>query len=156
VTNPSSPTLASTYNTPGSVNGVGVAGDLALVGDGASGLQVLNITNPASPTLINTYDTPGNASGVALAGEHAFVGDGGSGLQVVAVTAVGSPTLISTYYHNPEGVFDNGDGRPPLPSTISLVHRYSTSSIRLVRLSPERTTRLGLPSVSPWRAISRS
>ena len=97
ITNPASPILAGTYNTPGWAYGVAVDGDLAFVGDWDAGLQIINITNPASPTLAGTYNTTGSAYGVAVAGDLVFVADVWSGLQIISITNPGSPTLTGTY-----------------------------------------------------------
>ena len=43
------PTLAGSYDTPGTANGVYVSGDHAFVADGASGLVVVDISDPMSP-----------------------------------------------------------------------------------------------------------
>jgi len=91
------PSLTGTYNTPGLVYDVAVAGDLAFVADGGSGLQIINITNPAIPTLTGAYNTTGNAGGVAIAGDLAFVADGASGLQIINITNPAIPTLTGTY-----------------------------------------------------------
>ena len=45
------PTLAGTYNTPGTAWGVTVSEDNAFVADGSFGLQVIDISDPANPTL---------------------------------------------------------------------------------------------------------
>jgi hypothetical protein len=63
-----------------------VAGDLAFVTDGSSGLQIINITNPSAPTLTGTYDTTQTANDVTVAGDLAFVADGFSGLQIINIT----------------------------------------------------------------------
>ena len=51
ISNPSSPTLAGTYNTSGSARDVTVSGNYAYIADwGASRLRVVDITNPAVKT----------------------------------------------------------------------------------------------------------
>ncbi|MFM6341509.1 MAG: DUF4347 domain-containing protein, partial [Dolichospermum sp.] len=52
------PTLVGNYDTPGGATDVQVVGNYAYVGDGYSGLQIIDISNPAAPTLVGTYDTP--------------------------------------------------------------------------------------------------
>ncbi len=91
------PSLVGAYDTPGSAQGVTVAGGLALVADGSSGLQIVDITDPSAPTLVGTYDTPGFAQGVTVAGDLALLADGSSGLQIVDITDPSSPMLLGTY-----------------------------------------------------------
>jgi hypothetical protein len=111
ISNPASPTLLGTYNTPGYALGVTVSGDYAFVADQSSGLQVIDISNPASPTLLGNYDTPGSARGVTVSGDYAFVADRSSGLQVVDISNPANPTLLGSYDTpgNAEGVTVSGD-----------------------------------------------
>ena len=69
------PSLVGTYNTSGDAWGVAVAGDLAFVADGLSGLQIIDISDPITPTLAGTYNTSGYARDVAVSGDLAFVAD---------------------------------------------------------------------------------
>ena len=60
--NPQRPSLIGSVDTPGVAQGVDVDQDslIAVVADGAPGLQVVDITNTANPTIIGSVDT-GNA-----------------------------------------------------------------------------------------------
>jgi hypothetical protein len=89
--------LKDSYDTPGSSNGVSVAGALALVADAASGLQIITIAEPAPPTLMGTYNTSGNAIHVAVDGDLALVADNTPGLQILDISDPASPTLEGTY-----------------------------------------------------------
>ena len=60
ISNPSSPTLIGTYNTPNFAYDVTVSGNYAFVADGTSGLQIIDISNPSSPTLTGSYNTAGS------------------------------------------------------------------------------------------------
>ncbi|MCP3999200.1 MAG: hypothetical protein GY722_29665, partial [bacterium] len=97
ISDPTNPTYAGGYNTPGWAVGVTVTGDYAFVADELSGLQIIDITDPASPDLIGTYDTPGLAVGVAVSGDHAFVADYEAGLHVIDISDPTSPTLAGSY-----------------------------------------------------------
>ncbi|MFM6349430.1 MAG: hypothetical protein ACKPFK_30445, partial [Dolichospermum sp.] len=44
--------LIGNYNTPDYAFNLTVVGNYAYVGDGTSGLQIINISNPSSPTLV--------------------------------------------------------------------------------------------------------
>jgi hypothetical protein len=96
ITDPTNPTLAGTYDTPGEAQGVVVAGDLAFVADYTAGLQVIDITDPINPTLAGTYDTPGYARGVTVTGGLALVADKDFGLQVIKIKDLIPPALASS------------------------------------------------------------
>ena len=49
ITNPQSPQIVGSVDTPGYAHGVAVSGTHAYVADDDSGLQVIDITNPAEP-----------------------------------------------------------------------------------------------------------
>ena len=97
VTHPSTPTLLSTLDTPGSATAVALldhpaAGRIALVADRQDGLQVVDVQDPAHPQSLATLDTPGTAIGVtaAMTGSQAiaFVADGLGGVHVVDITNI--------------------------------------------------------------------
>lgn len=94
---PFDPSPIGGADTPGPAVGVAIAGDLAFIADGASGLQIIDITNAASPSPIGTYNTPGSAAAVAVAGDHVFVADGSSGLQIISIVIPTGPLLVGTY-----------------------------------------------------------
>ena len=77
ITNPQSPQIVGSVDTPGYGPWRGRLGHHAYVADGESGLQVIDITNPQSPQIVGSVDTPGNADGVAVSGTHAYVADYG-------------------------------------------------------------------------------
>jgi hypothetical protein len=91
------PGLVGTCDTPGYAQDVAVSGDLALVSDYDSGLQLVDISNPESPTLAGSIDTPGGTNGVVVDGELAFVADGGAGLQVIDISDPANPAPVGNY-----------------------------------------------------------
>ncbi|MBD2443154.1 DUF4347 domain-containing protein [Dolichospermum sp. FACHB-1091] len=91
------PTLVGNYNTSGSAWGVQVVGNYAYVGDGYSGLQIIDISNPTTPTLKGNYNTSGNAYGVQVVGNYAYVADEYSGLQIIDISNPTTPTLKGNY-----------------------------------------------------------
>jgi hypothetical protein len=96
VTNPASPVIVGSVDTPGEASGVAVAGTHAYVADYGSGLQVIDITDPASPKIVGSVDTPGEAFGVAVAETHAYVADDEPGLQVIDITDPASPKIVGS------------------------------------------------------------
>jgi|GEM_PF-1972828 len=98
VSNPVSPTLRGTYNTPGHARTIQVVGDTAYIADQEGGLQIISVSDPALPTLLGVYDTPGIALDVQVVGSKAYIADGwGSGLQILDVSNPISPTRLGSY-----------------------------------------------------------
>ena len=85
VSNPSSPSLTATLDTPWLGPSVILSADgdsnTAYVADDESGLQIIDVSNPASPTLYGHLDTTDKAYGVTLSadGNTVFIADGSSG-----------------------------------------------------------------------------
>jgi len=75
----------STFNTPGSAEGVSIWDTYAFVADGATGLQVVNVANRHAPTDFILYDTPGYACDVVAYDWWAYVADQTAGLQIVSI-----------------------------------------------------------------------
>lgn len=93
ISDPSSPTLAGSRDTPGIAYDVAVAGDFAFVADGTNGLVSVNIGNPSNPFIAATRNTPGTAYGVALSGDYAYVADNDS-VQVIDISAPANYTVF--------------------------------------------------------------
>ncbi|MDB9492846.1 hypothetical protein PN478_20305, partial [Dolichospermum circinale CS-534/05] len=100
ISNPNSPTLAATLDTPGGASNIQVVGNYAYVADGTSGLQIINISNPNSPTLADTYDTDGIAYGLDVVGNYVYVADAGSGLQIIDLAPVITSAGTATFAEN--------------------------------------------------------
>ena len=82
------------FDTPGSVNGVFVAGSYAYLADGDSGLLVLSISDRAHPRQIAHCGLPGRVQDVVVQGSRAYAAIGDSGLQVIDVGNPASPKLL--------------------------------------------------------------
>lgn len=95
ITDPASPQIAGSVDTPGLAEGVAVSGSYAYVADGSSGLQVIDITNAQSARIVGSADTPGYAYGVAVSGSYAYVGDGAF-LQVIDIASPASPRIVGS------------------------------------------------------------
>ena len=93
ITEPATPTLAGSFNSPGSSDGtsVYVVGNTAYITDAR--LNILNVTNPASVSLIGFYNAPGTPYGVFVSGNFAFLGHSraGSQFKVIDITNPSSP-----------------------------------------------------------------
>lgn len=87
------------YDSPGTANDVYVTkiGDteIALLADGNSGLQIININNPSLPSLISSYNTAGYTYDVKSARinstNYAFLADGGNDFVVMDLTNLNNP-----------------------------------------------------------------
>ncbi len=62
------PGILGSVDTPGFAWGVAVSGAVAYVGDGSSGLQVIDVSDPGSPVILGSVDTRDSARGVAVRG----------------------------------------------------------------------------------------
>ncbi len=92
VSDPTSPTRASTFVTPGRAQRVSLLGSLAFVADGIEGIQVVDLTRPASPQHVGTHRTRAPARDVSVHGDLVFVvvGDrGAEGRREVQVLRLG-------------------------------------------------------------------
>jgi len=102
ISNPTNPTLKSSYNYNNNYVGyygmrVQVVGKYAYIADGYSGLQIIDITNPSNPILKGSYDTSGFAQGVQVVSNYAYIADQRSGLQIVDITNPTKPTFKGNY-----------------------------------------------------------
>ena len=93
ISNPSAPTLAGSYDTLNSAQGVKIVGNYAYISDQDLGLQILNISNPSAPTFAGSYDSGGSPHGVQIVGNYAYVADGLGGLKILDVSDFVAATL---------------------------------------------------------------
>jgi hypothetical protein len=128
---PLTPTLVDTLDTPGSAMEVVLAGNQAYVADGTGGLRVIDIADPGNLAEDGSLPTPDSAMDVALLGEQALVACGERGLRVINVSAPASPAekgaydpptaarsvaISGTYAYVGDYYYDPGDTRGALRS----------------------------------------
>jgi hypothetical protein len=82
------------------VQQITISGRYAFLGNGASGIDILDISDPAHPTSVGFMDTPGNAGDALIVGRYAYVSDLGNGLAVIDISNVGSPTTVARNIDN--------------------------------------------------------
>ena len=70
-------------DTNGGAQRVTVNGNYAYVGDGSSGLAIIDISDPTNPGTPIYRDTNGDTYGVAISGNYAYVGNDISGLAII-------------------------------------------------------------------------
>ncbi|MBI5741060.1 MAG: putative Ig domain-containing protein [Nitrospirae bacterium] len=97
VSNPYSPVIVTTYNTPGEALKSFVSGNYLYVADGSAGLQIIDITNPINPLFKGSLDTQGSAKGIFVAGNYAFIADGSYGLQIFNISDPANPSFAGSF-----------------------------------------------------------
>jgi hypothetical protein len=97
ISTPAHPVQVAVVDTPGSAEGIAVAGNYAYVADWDKGLRIIDITDPLAAHEVGHYDTPGFAYGVAVSDNYAYVADHAAGLQIINVTSKSNPTLARSY-----------------------------------------------------------
>jgi hypothetical protein len=73
VSGPESPTTLGFVATPATASGIAVAGTLAYVADGETGLAVVDVREPRAPEVVRLVPTTGKAEGVRIASGLAYV-----------------------------------------------------------------------------------
>src|SRR5262249_19684831 len=97
ISDPKTPVLVGTVDTPGIATRVVIKKPYAYVAD-ASGLRVIDITNPTSPVIAGSVQTSNGASDLAVSGSYAYVA-GSPSLQVVDVSNPTTPTIVGSWPH---------------------------------------------------------
>lgn len=71
---PGSPTIVSTYNTPGNARGAAVIDTFVFIADGTEGVIALSISDPQNPEYLARYITQGAVSAVEATDSILFIG----------------------------------------------------------------------------------
>jgi flagellar hook capping protein FlgD/LVIVD repeat-containing protein len=85
ITNPASPQIVGTVDTPNNAKAVSVSGAFAYVATGLTGVQVIDIADPQNPRIVGAFDTPGSSKGVAVSEDYVYVADQSGGFVVEPV-----------------------------------------------------------------------
>jgi len=98
VTDPATPLLVSSLETPRYPMEIAVHGDLAYVANDFSGLLVVDISNPASPAVVGKVDTDHAARDVCFFEGYAYMTmeDSAFGLYVIDVRNPAEPKIVHT------------------------------------------------------------
>jgi hypothetical protein len=100
VSDPSTPTVIDSFNTPGIAVDLFIQDTFVFVADYDS-LQVINVANPTNPFQIGSIDMPNSCYDVFVSGNYAYVtcesftGNDGS-VQVVDITDPSSPSIVTS------------------------------------------------------------
>ena len=96
ISNKSNPVIQSEITFAGEPSATDVSGDLAILAEGLTGIDLINITDPLNPVLISKYeDESGGTSfyDVAIDGDYAFCATS-SGLEVIDISDVYNPISV--------------------------------------------------------------
>ena len=106
ITNPQSPQIVGSVDTPGEAFGVAVSGTYAYVADYRSGLQVIDITNSQGPQIVGSVKmslTGAQSKHVTESGApYSLFGDNG-GMFYSWTPALGTYSLTGTPYSSSDG-----------------------------------------------------
>jgi hypothetical protein len=94
VSNPTSPAIVGSVDTPGEAWSVAVSARYVYVAGYDLGVQVVDVSNPVSPQVVGSVNIPNHAYDVAASGSYAYIADAGSGLQIVDVSNPSSPAIV--------------------------------------------------------------
>lgn len=93
VNNPLSPSIAGTYNTPGSATSLAIAGSTAYVADGSPSLTILSIAGGGAPSLLGTYqDNHNDSRSIAVGNGRVFLAEQ-TETKIVNASTPSSPVL---------------------------------------------------------------
>ncbi|ETR66870.1 MAG: hypothetical protein OMM_05443 [Candidatus Magnetoglobus multicellularis str. Araruama] len=93
ITNPSTPILLSSIDTPGYAKKVCIESSLAYISDSAAGIQIVDISNIYNPYVISSVNT-GWAESVIIDQNIAYVAAGKNGLVILNVNDPLHPLTI--------------------------------------------------------------
>ncbi len=93
ISNPLSPALTDSLETPGVVQKILIDGALAYIADGIGGLRIIDISDHNNIFELGGYDSPGFTYSVAVSGNYAYLADGNSGVQVVNISNPANPFI---------------------------------------------------------------
>ncbi len=93
VTDPSSPALVGSNDTPQSAQDVVVAGNYAYLADGAGALMIFDVTNPNTPSLIGNIIISGYPLSLFIEGSFAYLPATYSGLNIIDISDPSNPQI---------------------------------------------------------------
>jgi hypothetical protein len=95
VSNPTSPSLVSTFTTGGNVYNMTIGGRYAYL-TGPVGLQIVDISNPSKLSSVSTLGFGGDTFGSYLLNNYLYVATAAGNLKTVDVSNPASPSVIAT------------------------------------------------------------
>ena len=98
VSDPLSPEMISSLDTPGSVYHVTVFGYYAYISDCKGGVRVVDITDPNQPVEVGSLATPDWAYKTWISNGYAYVAAGEGGLLIL--DTIGYPVYLPMILHS--------------------------------------------------------
>jgi hypothetical protein len=151
LSDPAAPRVLGQWDSPGSAEGVALAGTLLYVADGPFGLAVVDVTNPAAPTPVASAFDTFFAFDVVVRDRAAYVAAADAGLLVVDVTVPAAPRELSI-------VDTPGYARDLIADGSMLYVADQWAGVRVLSLaqpfSPHEVTAVTLPSWALDLALS--
>lgn len=172
VSTPAAPYVIGQYHHD-STTAVVVRDDLALVGDAAGVLLVLDVRQPAHPRLLGTLALPGTPQHLALLPPYVLVVSDAAGVHVVDITQVSMPQLRTTvpiagraldlaliehtaYVAALEGGIQEVDVSTPLHPTLGLqYHHHDGQGDHIIRLVAHQQTLYAIDSQRGLQILAR-
>ena len=105
-TDPTNPTIVSTFKTHGNVTGVEIVGNRAYVHDDGEGLIILDVTDPTKPVRLGNYYSPAVLRQMAKEGDLLYVSDAWNGFTVLDVSDASHPQVVGVYLAEHIEIFD--------------------------------------------------
>ncbi len=96
-TDPTNPTIVSTFKTHGDVRSVRVIGDRAYLFDQGEGLIILDVSDPANPVRLGNYHSPSTLREMTKVGDLLYVTDAWNGFTVLDIGDAAHPEVVSVY-----------------------------------------------------------
>jgi hypothetical protein len=112
ISNPTTPQLIGSIDTPGKTRGVDVSGNYAVLAEGSPSIavRVVDITDPASPQIIGNLTQQQEVIDVSVRGNFAYIAEWFGGLKIVDFSNPSSPVVVSEDFNfRPRDVTIQGD-----------------------------------------------
>ncbi len=97
ISDPSTPTMAASCTTPGSIESTAVKDDYAYSADYNSGIYTINIAAPAGLSVKKTITFSEAADDVQVQGDYAYVADRWDGLKIVNIKDIDYAEVVGSY-----------------------------------------------------------
>ena len=82
------------FDTPGETFAIRFSGDLLIVADRHSGLEIYDLVNPGDPQLVGTSSALADVWGLAINGTYIYCGDGYGDFKVIDFSDPADPTYL--------------------------------------------------------------
>ncbi|MCH8821869.1 MAG: hypothetical protein IH984_00020 [Planctomycetes bacterium] len=96
-TDPTNPTIITTFKTHGNVVGLEILGNRAYLRDSGEGLIILDISNPVNPVRLGNYHSPAVMRQMVKSGDLLYIADAWNGFTVLDVSDAAHPEVVSVY-----------------------------------------------------------